>query len=140
MVTIGVLVKPTGMGLGARALRCYEALGLIQPTGGSGGGYRMYRDERVRWRCFMRCAPGLGCACAEVAASWRFWEGRGTCAADVWYLTRATRRDSDRRLLDRERMKQGLGRLNGRRRGQGPAMECPIPVALNAAAAGGVAP
>ena len=138
MVTIGVLAKRAGMGTGT--LRYYETLGLIAPVGRSRGGYRMYRDERVRWRCFMRCAPGLGCACAEVAASWRFWEGRGTCAADVWYLTRATRRDSDRRLLDRERMKQGLGRLNGRRRGQGPAMECPIPVALNAAAAGGVAP
>ena len=138
MVTIGVLAKRAGMGAGA--LRYYETLGLIQPAGRSRGGYRMYRDEDLRRLRFIRRAQELGFSLDEVAALLRLSERPGGRAADVRRLTREKLRDIDRRIHDLERMKQGLERLSGRCRGEGPATECPILAALNGAEADGVTP
>lgn len=131
MVTIGVLARRAGLGAGA--LRYYEALGLIAPAGRSAGGYRMYRDEDLRRLRFIRRAQELGFSLDEVAVLLQLSERHGARAADVRRLTREKLRDIDRRIQDLERMRRGLEHLSERCDGDGPASECPILAALNAA-------
>lgn len=53
-------------GVSARMLRHYESLGLVRPTGRTGGGYREYSDEDIRRIFHIESLRSLGLSLREV--------------------------------------------------------------------------
>ncbi|MBM7168764.1 HEAT repeat domain-containing protein [Streptomyces sp. G44] len=53
-------------GVSARMLRHYETLGLVRPTGRTGGGYREYRDEDIRRIFHIESLRSLGLSLRDV--------------------------------------------------------------------------
>ncbi|WP_018657715.1 HEAT repeat domain-containing protein [Actinomadura flavalba] len=53
-------------GVSARMLRHYDALGLVRPTGRSGGGYREYSDEDIRRIFHVESLRSLGLSLRDV--------------------------------------------------------------------------
>lgn len=129
LMTIGVLARRAGLGAGA--LRYYEALGLIAPATRTRGRYRLYKDAELQRLRFIRRCQELGFSLDEIAVLLGLNERRAARAAEVKRLTQEKLRDINQRIRDLERMKQGLERLSERCQGDGPASECPILAALN---------
>ncbi|MGW8761553.1 HEAT repeat domain-containing protein [Streptomyces sp. NPDC055815] len=61
---IGDVAKHSGVS--ARMLRHYEALGLVRPTGRTGGGYREYADADIRRIFHIESLRSLGLSLREV--------------------------------------------------------------------------
>lgn len=129
MLSIGRLAKQAGMATGT--LRYYEQLGLIRPAQRSPAGYRLYRIDAARRLRFIRRAQALGFSLEEVAELLALSDEPGAGARDVKRIAQEKMADIEARILDLERMKQGLAALAARCRGDGPATECPILAALN---------
>ncbi|MEU6995388.1 HEAT repeat domain-containing protein [Streptomyces sp. NPDC046465] len=53
-------------GVSARMLRHYESLGLVRPTGRTGGGYRAYSDDDIRRIFHVESLRSLGLSLREV--------------------------------------------------------------------------
>ncbi|GLW46382.1 hypothetical protein Stsp02_20440 [Streptomyces sp. NBRC 14336] len=64
MLTIGRVAQQTG--LTPKALRLYEAHGLIAPPARTAAGYRTYRPEDLRVLRFIRRAQALGLTLKEI--------------------------------------------------------------------------
>ncbi|MHB1566332.1 MAG: MerR family DNA-binding protein [Acidiferrobacter sp.] len=129
-VTIGALAKQIGVGAGA--LRYYEALGLLVPAGRSRAGYRLYDQKELKQLHFIRRAQELGFSLEEIAVLLKLSQNRSAQAADVRRITAEKMADIERRIKDLERMKCGLQALAGKCDGQGSVIDCPILAALNA--------
>lgn len=56
-------------GVSARMLRHYESLGLLRPTGRTGGGYREYADEDIRRIFHIESLRALGLSLREVGSA-----------------------------------------------------------------------
>ncbi|MEU8893771.1 HEAT repeat domain-containing protein [Streptomyces sp. NPDC048442] len=61
---IGEVARQSGVS--ARMLRHYESLGLVRPTGRTGGGYREYSGEDIRRIFHVECLRSLGLSLSEV--------------------------------------------------------------------------
>lgn len=70
--TIGQVAGRTGVP--ATALRYYESIGLLTPTGRSAAGYRLYDDRSLDRLSFVARAKQLGCTLAEVADLVALWD------------------------------------------------------------------
>ena len=71
--SIGEVAERTGFT--ASALRYYEGIGLVAPTGRTGGGYRIYDDQAVARLAFIARAKELGCTLDEITELADVWEG-----------------------------------------------------------------
>lgn len=129
-VTIGALAKQIGVGAGA--LRYYEARGLLVPAGRSRAGYRLYDRQELKRLRFIRRAQELGFSLEDIAVLLKLSQNRSARAADVRRITAEKMADIERRIKDLERMKGGLQALAEKCDGQGSAIDCPILAALNA--------
>ncbi len=111
----------------AKAIRFYEAAGVLpQPTRGPNG-YRVYRDDVVEVVKFVKQAAGLGLTLAEIKDIVAIRQGGRPPCSHVQRLLRDKARELDRKLKDlmelRRRVRQSLAAWN--RRPVGKAAVCP---------------
>ena len=71
--TIGQVAEQTGFS--ASALRYYEGVGLLVPSGRTDAGYRLYDDTAVSRLAFIARAKQLGCTLEEISTLVEIWEG-----------------------------------------------------------------
>jgi MerR family transcriptional regulator, copper efflux regulator len=71
--TIGDVAERSGFS--ASALRYYEEIGLVHPSGRSGGGYRLYDDRALARLAFIARAKALGCSLEEITDLAAIWDG-----------------------------------------------------------------
>jgi MerR family transcriptional regulator, copper efflux regulator len=71
--TIGDVAERSGFS--ASALRYYEEIGLLEPSGRSGGGYRLYDDRALARLAFIARAKQLGCSLEEITDLASIWGG-----------------------------------------------------------------
>lgn len=64
MLTVGEAAKAAG--LSAKAVRLYEAKGLLPPAPRTAAGYRLYTDDDIAVLRFVRQAKTLGLTLAEI--------------------------------------------------------------------------
>jgi DNA-binding transcriptional MerR regulator len=120
---IGDLARSSGVTV--EALRYYERLGLLRPSGRRESGYREYPPDAVRIVRFIKRAQALGFTLAEVEELVRLreraWEG--DAATLLREATVAKLRDIDRRMAELGALREELSTLI--------AMcdaACPVPV------------
>ena len=70
--TIGQVAERTGFS--TSALRFYEQHGLLEPSGRTAAGYRLYNDTSVARLGFIDRAKQLGCTLGEIADLAELWE------------------------------------------------------------------
>lgn len=105
-VHIGEVAERTGLSL--RTLRHYDEIGLLQPSGRTDGGFRLYTQDDVRRLLVIRRMKPLGFTLAEMQGAMQVIDaiaaGRRSgdeCARLNAFLKEArTRRQSLRRQLD----------------------------------------
>ena len=81
MVTIGKMASL--MELSTDALRYYEREGLIQPTGKSPSGYRLYGNDSIRRIRFIKQAQHCGFTLAEIGQLLLLRASTSACCSDV---------------------------------------------------------
>jgi MerR family transcriptional regulator, copper efflux regulator len=72
--TIGETARRSGFS--ASALRFYEDIGLVDPTGRTQGGYRLYDDDSLNRLAFIARAKQLGCSLEEITDLVDIWDGQ----------------------------------------------------------------
>ena len=72
--TIGEAARRSGFS--ASALRFYEDIGLVDPTGRTESGYRLYDDESLARLAFIARAKQLGCSLEEITDLVDIWDGQ----------------------------------------------------------------
>ena len=72
--TIGETARRSGFS--ASALRFYEDIGLVDPTGRTEGGYRLYDDDSLVRLAFITRAKQLGCSLEEITDLVDIWDGQ----------------------------------------------------------------
>jgi len=72
--TIGETARRSGFS--ASALRFYEDIGLIDPTGRTDGGYRLYDDASLDRLAFIARAKQFGCSLEEITDLVHLWDGQ----------------------------------------------------------------
>ena len=71
--TIGETARRSGFS--ASALRFYGDIGLVDPTGRTTSGYRLYDDDALNRLAFIARAKQLGCTLEEITDLVGIWEG-----------------------------------------------------------------
>src|SRR5436190_18350604 len=71
--SIGEVAKRTGFT--TSALRYYEGIGLVAPSGRTEGGYRTYDEQAVARLAFIARAKELGCTLDEITGLAEVWDG-----------------------------------------------------------------
>jgi DNA-binding transcriptional MerR regulator len=72
--TIGETAKRSGFS--ASALRFYEDIGLVAPTGRTDSGYRLYDEGSLARLAFIARAKQLGCSLDEITELVDIWDGQ----------------------------------------------------------------
>lgn len=97
-------------GLTTKALRYYEAIGLIE-AGRRGNGYRDYGPADVAKLQFLARARGLGFPVEECRQLLALWGDAHRASADVRALAEARIRDIETKIAELNSLKASLGRL-----------------------------
>jgi DNA-binding transcriptional MerR regulator len=71
--TIGETARRSGFS--ASALRFYEDIGLVDPSGRTAAGYRLYDDDALGRLTFIARAKQLGCSLDEITDLVGIWDG-----------------------------------------------------------------
>lgn len=72
--TIGETARRSGFS--ASALRFYEQIGLVDPSGRTPRGYRLYDDDSLTRLAFVARAKQLGCSLEEINDLAGIWDGQ----------------------------------------------------------------
>lgn len=111
----------------AKAIRFYEAAGVLPPPVRAANGYRLYRTDAVGLLRFVKQAQGLGLTLAEVKDIVAIRQGGRPPCAHVHRLLQEKAAELDRKLRDlvglRRRIRQSLAAW--RRRPMRRAAVCP---------------
>ncbi|MDQ3312616.1 MAG: MerR family DNA-binding transcriptional regulator [Actinomycetota bacterium] len=96
--TIGDIARRSGFS--ASALRYYEAIGLVEPSGRTDAGYRLYDGEALTRLAFIARAKQLGCSLEEVTDLAGIWDGQqcGPVQRRFHALVTAKIRDADAQI------------------------------------------
>ena len=70
-------------GISAKMIRYYESIGLIPETIRTEAGYRVYSDNDVNTRSFVRRARDLGFSVEQIAELVALWRDRDRASTDV---------------------------------------------------------
>jgi DNA-binding transcriptional MerR regulator len=107
---IGELARRTGVT--AKAIRFYEAKGVLPAPSRGANGYRLYADETVETLAFIKRAVGLGLTLAEIKDIIAIRRGGRPPCAHVHQLLKEKATELDRKLADlvevRRRVRQSL--------------------------------
>ncbi len=117
-------------GLGAKAIRFYETVGVLPPPARGANGYRLYPADAVDMVRFVKQAQGLGLTLAEVKEIVTIRQGGRPPCGHVYRLLEEKARELDQKLRDlvllRRRIRQSLaawGRRPARRAAVCPHIE-----------------
>jgi Cu(I)-responsive transcriptional regulator len=111
-------------GLGAKTIRYYEDIGLIQPLR-SDNGYRSFRDTDVETLKFIARARSLGFSVKEVAKLLSLYRDRSRASANVRDIARTTIDRIDRKVAELQSMRATLAHLIDKCHGD-DRPDCPI--------------
>ncbi len=130
--TIGKLAALTQ--LSADTLRYYERERLLQPSGKSAGGYRLYDEEAARRVMFIRHAQECGFTLAEIRELLTL-RGRGSaCCEDVRHVAVERKLQLESKIRSMRAMSTALDRLIAACNRDGmPIDACPIMIGLEQA-------
>ena len=99
-------------GVTAKAIRFYEAVGVLPPPARGPNGYRLYARDAVDMLRFIKQAQGLGLALAEIKEIVAIRQGGRPPCGHVYQLLREKASELDRKLRDlvllRRRIRQSL--------------------------------
>ena len=122
---IGELARPSDVS--AKAIRFYEAAGVLPPPARGANGYRLYSGDAVALLRFVKQAQGLGLTLAEIKEIVAIRQGGRPPCRHVYHLLQEKAAELDRKLKDlvalRRRLRQSL--VAWGRRGMGRAAVCP---------------
>lgn len=111
-------------GLGAKTIRYYEEIGLIQPLR-SDNGYRAFRESDVETLKFIARARSLGFSVKDVAKLLSLYRDRSRASADVHAIARTTIDRIDRKVAELQSMRATLAHLIDKCHGD-DRPDCPI--------------
>jgi MerR family copper efflux transcriptional regulator len=94
--TIGQIADRSGFS--TSALRYYEGIGLLAPSGRSPGGYRLYDEHTLSQLTFIARAKRLGCSLDEIVELIAIWNGQrcGPVQSELHRLVTAKLREAER--------------------------------------------
>jgi DNA-binding transcriptional MerR regulator len=125
MLRIGQVAR--GAGVGTKAIRFYEARGVIPPPARGENGYRLYPPETIEVLRFVKQAQGLGLTLDEIREIVAIRHGGRAPCAHVHDLLERKAVELDRKLEDllllRRRLRESLAAWG--RPPRGPATICP---------------
>src|SRR2546426_6662100 len=122
-LTVGGLIARTGVT--RKALRVYEAAGILTPLSRTPSGYRVYGGEAVQIVAFIAQARRLGFSVAEIRQIVGLRQaGRAPCV-HVQRLAREKIATLDGMLRDLKAMRRRLGLLVAARRTSAGRVVCP---------------
>ena len=114
-------------GVSAKAIRFYEAAGVLPPPARGPNGYRLYDPDAVEMLRFIKQAQGLGLTLAEIGEIVAIRQGGRPPCRHVYRLLQEKAAELDRKLRDlvrlRRRIRQSLAAWG--RRPVKPAAVCP---------------
>lgn len=119
-------------------LRYYEREGLIDPSGKSSGGYRLYGHDDVTRLHFIRQAKECGFTLAEIRALLSLQSRDSARCSEVRALAERKTRQIEARIKAMRAMSRTLERLIAACQAPDePSSRCPILCAFNGAGANG---
>lgn len=125
VLRIGELARRAGVT--AKAIRFYEAAGVLPAPARGANGYRLYTPEAVEMLAFIRQAAGLGLTLAEIREIIAIRRGGRPPCTHVHRLLTEKAMELDRKLRDlrelRRRIRQSLAAW--KRAPSGEAAVCP---------------
>lgn len=128
---IGELAKAAGVG--PKAIRFYEAAGVLPEPARGPNGYRLYAPDAVELLRFVKQAQGLGLTLAEIKEVIAIRQGGRPPCRHAYRLLQEKAAELDRKLRDlvrlRRRIRQSLaawGRRPVKRAAVCPHIEAPI--------------
>ncbi len=99
-------------GVSAKAIRFYEAAGVLPPPSRASNGYRLFGGDAVDMLRFVKQAQGLGLTLAEIKEIVAIRQGGRPPCGHVYQLLKEKAADLDRKLSDlrvlRRRIRQSL--------------------------------
>jgi MerR family copper efflux transcriptional regulator len=137
-LTIGKVAARSGVG--TKAIRFYESVGVIVPPARAANGYRVYSAEAVDLLRFIRQAQGFGLTLDEIREIMTIRRGGRPPCRHVHRLLEEKAGELDRKLADllmlRRRIRRSLAAWERGRAGQAvvcPHIESPTAVRPSAA-------
>jgi len=127
-LTIGALAQRAQ--LGAETLRYYERLGLLAPQQRTASGYRLYDPSALDRLDFIRRAQALGFSLEQIGELLTLHARPEGDMGAVRAVAAQRLAEIDAKMVDLQRMKQGLQTLLDACPGHGPSAQCPILAAL----------
>jgi MerR family copper efflux transcriptional regulator len=112
-------------GLPAKAIRYYEDIGLVVPSGRGRNNYRDYDEQGVRLLQFVARARSLGFSVENCRDLLGLYRDQHRASADVKALARARIVDIERKMRELQTMKATLEDLVARCHGD-DRPDCPI--------------
>ena len=87
-------------GVSAKAIRFYEAAGVLPPPGRASNGYRLFARDAVDMLRFIKQAQGLGLTLAEIKEIVAIRQGGRPPCGHVYQLLKEKAAEMDRKLSD----------------------------------------
>lgn len=128
LMGIGAIARRAGVGIDT--IRYYERAGLLDPRQRLASGYRRYSDAEVTRLRFIRRAQALGFSLKEIQELLDLSSRRDV--ARVKRTAEAKLQDINARIVELQRVRDGLATLVAACPGHGRASGCPILLALGA--------
>ena len=128
---IGELARRAKVGI--ETIRFYEREGLLEEPERKASGYRQYGEETVLVLQFIRRAKELGFTLKQIRSLLDLRGDTGATQADVRQKVHEKVAEIDAKIIDLQRMRDGLNSLVAQCHGDGSVKICPILNALQSA-------
>ena len=128
-LTISPLARQAGVGIDT--VRYYERMGLLPEPPRRASGYRVYPADTLQRLQFIRRAKNLGFSLEEIKELLELSHRSGDGVGAVKATAAAKLKDVEERIVELERMRDGLRQLVDACPGHGAPQDCPILGALS---------
>ena len=112
-------------GVSSKAIRYYESIDLIRPSGRSENNYRDFSDSDVHRLRFVNRSRSLGFSLAEVGDLLSLYDDPDRTSADVKSITKVAIDRINAKLVELSAMRETLAELSANCHGDDKP-ECPI--------------